>query len=516
MIAARLTRGVLSTTATPPAVAVRGGFAEGEPPLPYVSIVATGEGTPAATLAITRGFLGGRPAYWRRARDVVLASTDLDAVVAASRALGLSTSLDAEALAEACLLDGPARPPIREIASVAPGTRTEVSHGGVVTTSLGTPRAPAIDVRSAREELRRRLETAVARAVGGASRVGVLTGGGLDSSALLALAHRSTTANAFAIDFASPGDDRPHLAALARALDLAPVRIAPADAALPADPWVAGLPLTWPSGAAEAAALAAARTWGARRVLCGAFADQWLDGDVAAVCSALVAARQPWAALRLARRYDGASVLRASAFVARRGLALGLDRWGAGGPLRALSRRRRRPPRWAGPLLARVFDGPPPPDDDPFRSPLAARASELRLQEERLSGVLRVDPYLDEELVAYARALPPRALLPDGVRRGLFRDAVADLLPASLRLRPDKASFAPLHASLFRPPHAATLARLSPPEALADLGIVEPRPFADAVGRALASPAFAARYGAVLYPVLAVEAYARAWYDRGG
>ncbi|MGH7297445.1 MAG: asparagine synthase-related protein, partial [Polyangiaceae bacterium] len=85
--------------------------------------------------------------------------------------------------------------------------------------------------------LREQLELAVRRTVGEARRVAVLVSGGLDSSGILAVALalqpgacESRQIEAIAEVCASPGDDRPHLATLERALDLAAVRV-PARAA---------------------------------------------------------------------------------------------------------------------------------------------------------------------------------------------------------------------------------------------------------------------------------------------
>jgi hypothetical protein len=145
-----------------------------------------------------------------------------------------------------------------------------------------------------------------------------------------------------------------------------------------------------------------------------------------------------------------------------------------------------------------------------FVDPHLARASTLRAQLEALSGVLRIDPYLDAELAAFALALRPRALLgtgPRAIRRGLFREALAGAVLDSVRLRPDKASFAPAHRALFAPPHLATLQPLASVSRLADLGIIEPRAFA----RAFASTTAGGDVDARLYSVLAVEAFLRGW-----
>ncbi|MBV9945308.1 MAG: hypothetical protein JOZ69_00485, partial [Myxococcales bacterium] len=88
-------------------------------------------------------------------------------------------------------------------------------------------------------ELRGRLESAVARGIEGAARAAVFVSGGLDSSGVLALAAARARQewhgklDAIAVQYAGPGDDRPHLADLTRALSIDPVRLRPEDAA----PW---------------------------------------------------------------------------------------------------------------------------------------------------------------------------------------------------------------------------------------------------------------------------------------
>ena len=141
-----------------------------------------------------------------------------------------------------------------------------------------------------------------------------------------------------------------------------------------------------------------------------------------------------------------------------------------------------------------------------FVAPHFGRASMLRAQLEALSGVPRIDPYLDVELAAFVLSLPPRALLGSGARattRGLFREALAGVLPDSVRLRPDKASFAPVHRALFEAPRYGTLAALASVPRLADLGIIEPLAFQ----RAFAATAAGAEVDARLYAVLAVEGF---------
>jgi asparagine synthetase B (glutamine-hydrolysing) len=516
---------------------VGAGHRVGRPPLPYVSI----EHAPHGGLAIERGGFGGRPAYVRCERDLVLASTDLTWVVDTARALGVrwsSSSLDPDRLAAECTFDagevGHTQTLLRGVREIPPGTRAVLVPERMLLTPLEPPRPMgepgAYDVAS----LRALLLAATERALEGASHIGVLTGGGLDSGALLAMAASlGARVDAFAIDFEGPGDDRPHLAALASALGIEPVKATPSGGSLPADLTAAGLPLTWPSAYVEALLLKRALGSGASRVLAGLGADEWFDGDPDAASLLLRSSMSPGlrAAVAAARGYEQAGLRRALGRVLwprlRREVPF---------PLRRLTRRARvRPtfPEWAGPRTKRVMSEAHERAlaDKPwieltaeerilsgFRDPHLARTSTLRLQLERLSGVLRVDPYLDAELATFALGASPELLLGQNEpreRRGLFREALAGLVPEALRTRQDKASFVPVHHALFQRPHLATLERAARVTHLGDLEIVEPSAFRKAFDEAVAGAAGqseeADRGLAQLYAVLAVEAFLSAW-----
>ena len=496
------------------------GHRVGRAPLPYVAI----ERSPSGGLVVERGGFGGRPAYVRSKDGVVLASTDLSWMLEASRERGWSVSFDPDRLASECFFDagpvGRTQTLFREIQEIPPATRARLLPGLVERVELqplAVPRLVEENETHRVAHLRALLSAAIARAVEGAQSVGVLAGGGLDSGALLALAHaRVPRTNAFAIDLES---DRPHLAALALALGIEPIRAVTADVELPPRLTTAGLPLTWPSGAMEAHLLRRAHEWGASIVLAGLGADEHFDGHPEAA-SLLLASRGVGAAVSAARRYDDA------------GLRLGLARalWprlrrAVPRGVRHTLRRRHRPsfPAWAGPrsrqVLAdareralaeepwvertaeeRIRDG--------FVAPHLARASALRLQLERLSGTLRIDPYLDAELATFALGSSPEELFGGGGggRRGLFREALAGVLPESLRTRGDKASFAPVHRALFCSPLLVRLEAYASVPHLADLGIVEPAAFRRAFDETVAGAPVDAR----VYAVLAVEAFLRA------
>src|SRR5262249_49631667 len=121
---------------------------------------------------------------------------------------------------------------------------------------------------------------AVLRAIRGEAAVAVSVGGGVDSSSVLALAARSSArVLPVAFDYAAPGDDRPHLAALERALALQARRIRPSECGtmLRRGLVLGGLPFPYPTGAWELALQREVRASGLGRVLTGTGGDDLFD-----------------------------------------------------------------------------------------------------------------------------------------------------------------------------------------------------------------------------------------------
>jgi asparagine synthase (glutamine-hydrolysing) len=133
----------------------------------------------------------------------------------------------------------------------------------------------------------------------------------------------------------------------------------------------------------------------------------------------------------------------------------------------------------------------------------------LRHQEEVASGVARVDPYLDLDLVRAVTSLPPSWLVRGARRRGLLRDALRGDLPESVRERADKASFEPaLERFLAAAGGPAILRPYVLADRLAALGIVEPALFAEAAASFLQRPS--PEDWVTVWPALASEAFLRA------
>ncbi|MDB4942364.1 MAG: Asparagine synthetase, partial [Labilithrix sp.] len=190
-------------------------------------------------------------------------------------------ALDVDDLADRLLLAPPRRAeqtPYLDIRAVA---------REAVPASAAPEREVDVAPERAIAALRIALESSVGSSIADARRVAVLTGGGVDSSALLALAvahMRKVGGSAFgvALDFAGPGDDRPHREALARHLGCEILRVAPEDAAQRFTDGEVGIdaaPLTWPGAALEIEAITRARAHGAEAVLTGVGADELFDGD---------------------------------------------------------------------------------------------------------------------------------------------------------------------------------------------------------------------------------------------
>lgn len=406
--------------------------------------------------------------------------------------------------------------------------------------AVGRPRVPfraarrVERVERAPAELLAGLSGAVDRALEGVSRVAVMTGGGTDSSALLALAcdwARRTGKSAFGVslDFGGRGDDRPHLAVLESHLACEVLRVSPEEAAGRFALFTRGVdssPFTWPGGAMEVELLARARAHGADCVLSGVGADELLDGDPRALAG-IVTKRGLRAAIRAARALKGFESPRFPwvDWVARPVAARLLPR-----SLRRVRARRNlaAAPTWAGP---RAHDFHSRWMADALESTLRWRRDPvaryeahqdqphhehlfwLRHQEQLAAGIERRDPYLDPELVANVMSFPEEWLLHGNVRRGLFREALRGLVPSSILERLDKAEFEQAFVRFLRAVGGfETLRPLATVECLADLGLALPRPFRESFDAFASSPETSYEWGGV-WPALAVESFLRSRTD---
>ena len=118
-------------------------------------------------------------------------------------------------------------------------------------------------------------------------------------------------------------------------------------------------------------------------------------------------------------------------------------------------------------------------------------------------------PYVDRDLMTAVTSLDPDLLLHGDRWRGLLRESARDLLPDSLRDRMDKAHFEPAMRRWMEA--AGGLERLRPlasARELAALGLVEPKPFAEAFEAFVADPSDPACWVS-LWSALAVESFLR-------
>jgi asparagine synthase (glutamine-hydrolysing) len=141
--------------------------------------------------------------------------------------------------------------------------------------------------------------------------------------------------------------------------------------------------------------------------------------------------------------------------------------------------------RWAGPRLRPLLDEPlnARADGDDWLTAFATSHDMMEGadgvgQTEAAWGTPYVSPYLDPRFIELVASLPPEHLFAGGRMRGLFRVAMEGLLPDSLRLRSDKASFEPMIDEMFAAAGGIESFRpLLKMEATGDLGLVEPARF---------------------------------------
>jgi asparagine synthetase B (glutamine-hydrolysing) len=475
-------------------------------------------------LLLSRGRHAGRCLYFARIRDgTVAACSRFEPLLACLNSLSLNvrklgrlilaqTSADSTdtaylevrrvAAAEAVLFGSQGIFDVRRAnvtTTVHPGTADEVA-----------------------EDLRAALSRAVSRAIEGRRRVAILVSGGLDSSGVLALAVAASRGaskpelDAINLCFAGPGDDRPHMKELCKSLDIVPIRVAPSEAsqnvirALTAD----GAPFTSPTAGWNVALRERARERGADAILTGAGGDQVFNGD------AYVLARQAWGA---ARCRNDLSVWRSPTLVrlARRLIAPPLV--SVCPSIRRIQRQRIARARWpwAGPRLREIvrdlYVREPPSHEwmDTSGQIKLQRLlqgdflhiAETRGQLETVTGIERLDPLMDDEVVNLVTSLPKEMLLLGGRQKGLYRYALRRVLPESLLARTDKARFEPAIAEMVRGADLCALRELASMRHLGELGLVDPARYRACFDAALSAVGTPPNWLAI-WPVLAVEAFA--------
>ena len=454
------------------------------------------------SLFLMSGRAGGyRPIYvGTRGDSVVAASTSMEMLLAVLGARPppnvdffawqLLVSHGAGFAADASPYQGIACVPMNEAWLVRPGHPPSVRL-----TARAAPIAePTAEPDDLAQLLRDALRQAVMRACASAPKVGVMVGGGVDSSGVLAitcaLASSSSSApivEALSLDFAtSYGDDRPYMRALTAHLGLEPHRIAPREAAAAIGRFTYdAMPSCHPAAALSYPLFTKAKALGAPLLLTGVGGDGILDGDPKALSELLL--RGDLSALRRA------ASLRATERQLREYILRPLMAWFEPSRLRTFRRTRAgRQISWAGPRLKAYLashvrhvktrpiltSGPADRYEQIVAMPFVNFRSRLRGQEDTAHGVTQRDPLLDDEFLRVVSTIPPIALLHGNFLRGLFRESLRGLVPEPVRLRETKASFQPAFAQMVDA--AGGYARFVPLiglEKLGDLGLVEPRAF---------------------------------------
>lgn len=391
---------------------------------------------------VVRDPLGKHAVYHFHTPSLVIAASEPSALLAHPAVGG---EVDERAVARFLAFRFPhgERSFFRHLRQLPAGHRLEVGEDGVKVERWW--RFPPVAARrgDAAEELRHRLAFAVGDEMAGLppERVAISLSGGLDSTAVAALAPRRVRAFSWTFDDDPRADERRRVEAVCRHLGL-DVVLVPGDGLHPlAGDFAARFvhsesPYLNPFSALKCRLYETARAAGCERVLVGdggdalyAARDYWLRD--------LLAARRPGALASLA-----ATLRRAGAGdrFARRALGRLLAPDSLRPPLRRLLRR--EPPPWLtregrATLPAGPFSPTLPAGRGAVRHELTAgvRHGELESEERRLfarCGVGRGNPFWSWPLLAWAMRLPAYELHRDGEDKPLVRRALAGRLPVDV------------------------------------------------------------------------------------
>jgi asparagine synthase (glutamine-hydrolysing) len=494
-------------------------------------------------LLVASGQGGGyRPVFVTATADGWIASTRLRSLL---RLMPERPKIDVDFLAGELLTDealeatatpysGIARVPIGEAWRLRLGAAPE---------RASVRRPPPREERQDRAEwpalLRETLDRCVRRATRGAKRVGVALSGGLDSSSVMltleGLRRRrliDASVEAYSLDFETPNpeDDRPYRRCIEEAIGRPSHAIRAEEAGafarralvLDAAPCVDTPCLLWLPLDASAA------RDGIDRIVTGVGGDVVLDADPRLLASA--ARHGHWVeSLATALSMQGVGALswwrKPYHFVLRPQLrALAPRRLVLARARRAYRRRfpaiGPRLERWAEHRLQRPlpevgFTSTPEERYEALAGmPLLSQTALIRSQQEDVTVVRRADPLFDEELLRFIATLPPLALFAGGFARGLLRQAMTNVLPERVRLRPWKAHMDPAIASAVAAAGGfRAFEDLADASRLADLGLIEPKRFRAQFDRLAHDPGQPIWWS--VWPVLAVEEFLRQ-YDAGG
>jgi asparagine synthase (glutamine-hydrolysing) len=383
------------------------------------------------------------------------------------------------------------------------------------------------------EELRAALSRVIRRGIEGLNRVAVQVSGGLDSSTVLAhalLTARTTgrpTIDAITLSFAGQGDDRSFATELCDELGIHAVRVVPSDGskhvlrALTAD----AAPLIWPTAAWEFSFRDRMKELGSDVVLTGQGGDDVFSGDPRVFARPLLTG-QWWKAIAGTARFHRRS--RMSLLQTAR-LLLGLPVYSVTPRILKMKRYRAacRKWTWAGPRLREIMRevlATRPPNADwksAGRAPTFERLIntnfmrivETRGQLEAATGVKRVDPLMDDEIVSLVARMPQEVLLLGDRQRGLLRHTLSQMVPERVRNRSTKGHFETAIFEMVRASDLRQLRSLSGVQMLADLGLVEPAPYRRHFEAVLSAGETCVDW-LTFWPALGVEGFTRLLWGR--
>ncbi|HUF78636.1 MAG TPA: asparagine synthase-related protein, partial [Thermoanaerobaculia bacterium] len=412
---------------------------------PFVLLVADPD---RGSISIARDHLGSLKAYYFLDRHRLVAASEPAAVL---RHAAVSDELDEGSAARflGFRFGHGKRSFFRQIQELAPAHRLHVTATEARTEQYWRfRRLPSLASRSPQEiseELLGLLGRAVADDVAGLApgQVALSLSGGLDSTALAALAPRGVRAYSWYFDDTVEGDERPQIESVSRHLDL-PIHWVRGDGLHPlcgdfTDRFVhESSPYVNPFSALKCRLYQAAREAGCERVLVGDGGDALFAGREYWLRDTLAGGR-PRALLSLAATIRRAA--RGDRF-ARRALRRLLP---ARGPGRAA---RPRAVPWLtaaarAALPQEAFSPILPPGRRRARHELSvgARHTELESEERRLfarCGVDRGNPFWSWPLLELAIQLPADRLCRDGRTKSLTREAFRGRLPRQV-LESDRA-----------------------------------------------------------------------------
>jgi len=472
---------------------------------------------PRRRLLLARDRLGIKPLYWARTPDFLLVASEIKAIVASGL---VEPRVDRDALDDVFSLSYPCPPRtmLRGVVELRPAHAMIAEARGAVGEPRRWWRAPFPpqgehrrgSARALEGELREALRDAVRTHLVSDVPLAARVSGGIDSSAIAALAREATGSPpaTFSIGFDDARfDESAHARAVARHLGATMHEVrADARAAelLPEVVWHLESPQIMPGAIGGLLLSARERDQGVPVVLTGDGADEVLGGyDVFRAGRARRVLDRPW--LRPARPW----ILRAAARAY--GQPAGLGAWMAG-TVRD------------GGEVARAFGGVYPPWFDVWRmleveraallSPDGRRVRPVEEAPEGFRALVRDDaaaldpldaelaleletrlpswilvigdrsamahgvearvPFLDHRVVELAAALPPGAKMRGMREKAVLRGAVRDLLPPRIVGRRKQPFMTPIADWFFGPRAPAFVHDALSPRALRDAGLFAP------------------------------------------